>query len=185
MFEIYMDLEGTPTTQSYYLIGLLVTHEGGIHQKSFWADEDDGEAQIFMEMLDYIGSYRDYSVLHYGAYEVRALRRMQRKLPVDYVSQLEDLLKHMVNVLSVIGPHIYFPVFSNSLKEIAEFLGHKWTATNATGVQALLWRRRWDDTLDERMKEELIRYNMEDCIGLKIVSDFIELVSQHQATHRM
>jgi predicted RecB family nuclease len=162
-----MDLEGTPATQSYYLIGLLVTHDGSIHQKSFWADGNDGEAQIFMEMLDYIGSYRDYSVLHYEAYEVRALRRMQRKLPVDYASQLEDLLKHMINVLSVIGPHIYFPVFSNSLKEIAEFLGHKWSAFNATGVQTLLWRHRWDETQDELMKDELIRYNMEDCVGCR------------------
>ena len=38
--RIYMDLEGIPTNRSHYLIGLLVTHTDGIHQKSFWADED-------------------------------------------------------------------------------------------------------------------------------------------------
>ena len=63
-----MDLEGIPTDRSYYLIGLLVTHHNGTHQKSFWADDEDDEAQIFMEMLDYIRPYRDYTVLHYGAY---------------------------------------------------------------------------------------------------------------------
>ena len=30
------------------------------------------------------------------------------------------------------------------------------------------------------MKDELIRYNMEDCIGLKIVVDFINQANQHQ-----
>lgn len=106
--RVYMDFEGIPANRSYYLIGLLISHAGAIHQRSFWADGDDGEAQIFMEMLDYIKPYRDYSVLHYGAYEVRALRRMQRRLPADYACQIEDVLKHAVNVLSVIGPHIYF-----------------------------------------------------------------------------
>jgi hypothetical protein len=107
---------------------------------------------------------------------------MQRRLSADYASQIEDVLKHAINVLSIVGPHVYFPVYSNSLKEIAGFLGHKWSATNASGSQALLWRGRWDESQDERMKDELMQYNMEDCIGLKIVSDFIELVSQHQNT---
>jgi predicted RecB family nuclease len=131
-------------------------------------------------MLDYIRSYQDYSILHYGAFEVRALRRMQARLPVSYSERVEDVLRHMVNVLSVIGPHIYFPVYSNGLKEIAEYLGHKWSATNASGIQALLWRQGWVETHDELIKDELIRYNMEDCIGLRVVADFIGQVDQHQ-----
>ena len=55
--------------------------------------------------------FGDYSVLHYGAYEVRALRRMQRKLPADYAGQLEDMLKRTINVLSVIGRTFIFPCF--------------------------------------------------------------------------
>jgi predicted RecB family nuclease len=180
--RIYMDLEGISTSRSYYLIGLLVTQNGSIHQKSFWADGGDDEVRIFMEMLDYIKPFQDYSVLHYGAYEVRALRRMQRKLPAGYASHLGDVLKRTINVLSVIGPHIYFSVFSNTLKEIAGFLGHKWSSANATGAQALLWRRRWNETKNEQIRDELVRYNMEDCIGLKLVSDFIEAVSVRDST---
>ena len=33
---------------------------------------------------------------------------------------------------------------------------------------------------DQRIKDELARYNMEDCRGLKIVADFIDEVSQRQ-----
>jgi predicted RecB family nuclease len=180
--RVYMDFEGTKHNRSYYLIGLLVDHAGETHQKSFWADGDDGEAQIFMEMLDYLKSYRDYSVFHYGAYEVHALRRMQKRLPEKYAREIGGMLKNAINVLAIIGPHIYFPVFSNSLKEIAGVLGHKWSAANASGAQTLLWRRRWDDTQDPRIKDELVRYNMEDCTGLKMVSNFIEQASQHRST---
>jgi predicted RecB family nuclease len=180
--HIYMDFEGIPASNSFYLIGLLITHAGNTHQRSFWADGDDSEAKIFIEMLDYIKQYREYSILHYGAYEVRALRRMQRRLPANYGHQIEDVLKHATNVLSIIGKHIYFPVYSNSLKEIAGVLGHKWSAANASGIQALRWRLRWAGTQDERIKEELIQYNMEDCIALKIVTEFIEVANQHGTT---
>jgi predicted RecB family nuclease len=179
--RIYMDFEGTPIRRSYYLIGLLVVHSEVIYQRSFWADGDDGEARIFMEMLDYIRPYRDFSVLHYGAYEIRALRRMQVRLPANYALQINEVLKHTVNILSLIGPHIYFPTFSNSLKEIAGFLGHKWSSNDASGRQTLLWRDRWNETRDGLMKDELIRYNMEDCKGLKIVTDFIEQIGRQQA----
>jgi predicted RecB family nuclease len=110
---IYMDFEGTPSNQSYYLIGLLVTHPSGIDQRSFWADGDDGEVRIFLEMLDYIKTYKYYTIFHYGVYEARALKRVQKRLPLDYGDQIKDVLNHMVNVLSVVGPHVYFPVFSN------------------------------------------------------------------------
>jgi hypothetical protein len=55
-----MDLEGVPTNRSYYLIGLLVAHPAGIQQKTFWADGYDGEAQIFIEMLDYVKVFQEY-----------------------------------------------------------------------------------------------------------------------------
>ena len=64
-----------------------------------------------MEMLDYIRPYRDYTVLHYGAYEIRALKRIQARLPVDYMEQIEHLLKHMVNVLSYYRATHIFPRF--------------------------------------------------------------------------
>ena len=66
------------------------------------------------------------------------------------------------------------------MKEIAGVLGHRWSAANASGDQAVLWRRRWDETQDPHIKEELVRYNMEDCIGLKLVSVFIEQASRHR-----
>lgn len=128
-----MDFEGGPASRSYYLIGLLISQPGAVEQRSFWANEEDDEAQIFLDMLDHIKQYRDFSVLHFGAYEIRALRHMQRKLPTEYASQIENILQRAVNVLSIIGPHIYFPVFSNGLKDIAGHLGHKWSAANASG----------------------------------------------------
>jgi predicted RecB family nuclease len=155
-----------------------VTDHEGIRQKSFWADHDSGEAQMFMDMLDYLRHYLAHTILHYGAYEARALKRVHPKIPSKYAEELECLLKRMVNILSVIGPHIYFPVYSNSLKEVAEFLSHRWSVPGASGAQAVLWRQQWNDNHDDVIKDKLIRYNMDDCFGLKVVVTFIDQIAK-------
>jgi predicted RecB family nuclease len=178
--RIYLDIEGVPADKSYYLIGLFVKRADGIDQKSFWANVETDQVAIFVEMLDYINQYGECSIFHYGTYEARALRSIQRRLPKAYSEMVDRILEHFVNVHSIIAPHIYFPVYSNSLKEIARYLGHSWSDSGTSGIQAVRWRQRWKETQAESIREKLIRYNMEDCIGLKIVCDAVEGIIREQ-----
>jgi predicted RecB family nuclease len=41
-------------------------------------------------------------------------------------------------LLASISEKVYFPVQSNGLKEIGKFLGARWTAANASGLQSLI-----------------------------------------------
>ena len=43
-------------------------------------------------------------------------------------------LGEATNVLTVIYSHVYFPVYTNSLKEIAAYLGFRWTENGASGI---------------------------------------------------
>ena len=36
--------------------------------------------------------------------------------------------------------HVYFPVYSNGLKDVAGYLGFSWTEPDASGLQSLVWR---------------------------------------------
>ncbi len=47
-------------------------------------------------------------------------------------------------MLSVIYPYVYFPAYSNGLKDIAGHLGFAWSEPDASGVQSIVWRRRWE-----------------------------------------
>ena len=49
-------------------------------------------------------------------------------------------LESPVNLLSVIFGQIYFPTHSNGLKEIAGWLGFRWSDENACGLQSIIWR---------------------------------------------
>ena len=65
---------------------------------------------------------------------------------------------------------LYFPSYSNGLKENARFLGFEWSDTTADGLQAIVWRHLWEDSSDPELREKLITYNKEDCAALGIVT---------------
>jgi RNase_H superfamily len=94
-------------------------------------------------------------------------RHARRKKPVDKV------LGALVNILSIVYAHFYFPTYSNGLKEVGGWLGCSWTGENASGAQCIAWRARWESTHDEQWKARLIEYNQEDCVALQRVTDFL------------
>ncbi len=75
-----------------------------------------------------------------------------------------------VNLLSLIFAKVYFPSFSNSLKENARFLGFEWTDPTAGGLQSIVWRHRWEESDDSALQEQLIAYNADDCAALSLTA---------------
>lgn len=74
-----------------------------------------------------------------------------------------------VNILAIIYGRVYFPTYTNGLKDVAHWLGFKWTWPHASGKAAILARRCWELTGDDTLKQELITYNADDCHAADIV----------------
>ena len=104
-------------------------------------------------------------LIHYGSYETTFLKTMKERYPetVEDVPFLDPLIADSVNLLSVIYAQIYFPTYSNGLKEIAKYLGFQWSDDTASGLKALIWRLQWESSRDASLKQNLITYNIEDC----------------------
>jgi hypothetical protein len=171
--QIYLDIEGLPDSESYYLIGALVVSEGKEIFHSFWADDKSKEPSTFSEFVEAISQLPDFRILHFGAYETVALKRMKAKLSEFLAQRLNIILERATNVLSVIHQHVYFPVYSNSLKDIGRFLGFEWTTEDATGLEAIVWRTDWNKANASDIKAQLLQYNLDDCRALKHVVDSI------------
>jgi predicted RecB family nuclease len=173
--RVYLDLEGDPDRGHVYLIGMIVANAGNEQRHSFWADAEGQEADVFGQFLAEVGKYDDYVVFCYGSYEQTFLKRMRktakRKKAVDRV------LGRLVNVLSLVYAHVYFPAYSNGLKDVAACLGCSWSEPGASGLQSVVWRRRWEATRDEALKQKLLAYNLEDCAALKRVTEFLLAVA--------
>src|SRR3954447_4264266 len=79
---------------------------------------------------------------------------------------------------TVIYASVYFPTFSNGLKDVGRYLGCNWTDENASGLQSLVWRARWAQARDQCWKDKLLTYNAEDCAALRKVAEFVQAVGE-------
>jgi len=171
--QVYLDIEGLPDSESYYLIGALVVSAGKETFHTFWADQKSDEPATFAQFAETICELPDLRILHFGEYERVALKRMKSKLP-DYLHpKIDAILERATNVLSVIHPHVYFPTYSNGLKAIGRFLGFERAQENASGLQSIVWRKSWEVNRAADIKAQLLQYNQDDCRTLKHVFEII------------
>jgi DNA-directed RNA polymerase subunit RPC12/RpoP len=102
---------------------------------------------------------------------------MLSRVPESCREQLTVILANSTNILSIVSSHVYFPTTSNSLKEVAGFLGFHWTSIEASGLESVVWREQWDDAHDEVLKAKLLEYNRDDCLALCAVTEFIASIT--------
>jgi predicted RecB family nuclease len=169
--QVFFDAEGNEDGNFAYLLGVLVVEADSHKMHSFWANLPDQEVQAFDAFLDLLDGREDFVLFHYGSYETRLLRRMRKV--VKRTQLVDHLLTKAVNVLSAIHASVYFPTFSNGLKDVGRYLGCTWTHENASGLQSLVWRARWEQGREQGWKEKLLTYNAEDCAALRKVADFV------------
>ena len=169
--EIYLDAEGDLERSFVYLLSMLVVENGADSWHSLWADSRDQELDLFKQFLDLVRKYDDYVIFHYGSYETSFFKRMQKAL--GRTTAITKLMDCSCNVLSIIHSHIYFPLFSNGLKDVGRYLGFDWSDPKADGLQSIFWRERWEETGDIAFKRKLETYNREDCLALRRVVVFL------------
>lgn len=161
--ELYLDIEGVPDENFYYLIGLIVCQDSQSKYYSFWADTSENESEMWRDFLAFVVQYANAPIYHYGSYEIRAINTLSQR----YKTDINSITSRIVNVNAEIYGKVYFPSYSNRLKEIASFIGFSWTSPDASGLQSIVWRNYWDKTHDIHHKSALLIYNEEDCKALK------------------
>jgi predicted RecB family nuclease len=121
----FLDVEGMPDRDFYYLVGLRFERDGEHVERSLWADGLDDERAIWENCLRELKAIGDAQIVSYGAYETRFLRQMRSRyiLAPDDAELVDRLIGTSVNLVGCIYGKIYFPTFSNSLKEIGRYLG--------------------------------------------------------------
>jgi predicted RecB family nuclease len=174
--RIYIDMEGSPSGSFVYLIGMVIVENGVTRHQSFWADSKDDEEHIIDQFLEYLFSLSNPHLFYYGSYEARIFRRI---IPFNVN---ESIIASSTNVLSLIYANIYFPTYSNELKEVGRYLGCRWSSPDATGHQTILWRSQWETSHDPMLKDRLITYNREDCLALKKITEVLSALPQDSTT---
>jgi predicted RecB family nuclease len=169
--RVFMDVEGIPDRDDYYLIGLRVEAAEGEVQHSLWADKAKGEKLIWSDFLGILSGITNPQLIHYGSYETIFLRQMcQRHGRPPEGSQAATAVDHTINVLSFIYARVYFPTYSNGLKEITGYLGFPWSGSPSSGLESIAWRHRWEMSMEPALKQALLDYNRQDCEAIAFLT---------------
>jgi hypothetical protein len=165
--ELFLDIEGVPDRGFYYLFGVLVGRDQTRRYHAFWADDPEQERTAFDALLSRLNEHPDAPIYHYARYEKQALAVLERR----HGANCGSVRKRLVNINASVHGNVYFPVRSNALKSIGRYLGATWSSPEASGLQSLAWRHRWEESGENRYKDLLIAYNEEDCRALLLLTD--------------
>ena len=105
--KVFLDIEGLPDREFYYLIGALFVMNGQETFHSFWADQDSDEPNIFAQFVEAVCQLPEFHVFHFGNYETIALKQAKQKLPDILKPKIDRILGNSVNVLSIVRSHVY------------------------------------------------------------------------------
>lgn len=161
--EIFIDIEGIPEYDSFYLIGVLVKAKDTHEYYYFWADNRNDEEKMWRCFFDFMNDFSTVPIYHYGSYEADVIKKVKKKYKTK-----TNIEERLFNINKVIYGQVYFPVYSNSLKDIGKYIGASWSKDNSTGIQCIVWRYNWENQLENRdfYKSTILTYNKEDCYAL-------------------
>jgi len=172
---IFFDVESLPDRDFYYLVGIRIEVDGRPTHYSFWADSLSDERTIWTDFLAVVSEVEKPVLIHYGSFETKFMKKMCDRYgsPPDG-SIAAVAIASSLNLLSPIFATVYFPTYSNGLKENARFLGFEWSDPTADGHQSIAWRILWEQSHDPKFREKLITYNKEDCAALGVVARAVD-----------
>ncbi|MGB7463783.1 MAG: TM0106 family RecB-like putative nuclease, partial [Candidatus Acidiferrum sp.] len=170
---VYLDVEGIPDRDFYYLIGLRTANGDDTAQYGLWADSVHQEMQIWSDFLGILSGIASPVLVHYGSYETTFLKRMcERYGHPPEGSAAAHAIKSAINVLSFLFAQVYFPTHSNGLKDTASFLGFIWADAGLSGPYSIVCRSEWELLADAARRQRLIAYNADDCKALQVLTGF-------------
>jgi len=178
--EVFIDIEATDEFERGdemfkidFLIGVAV---GGEQYRSFVARDLRAEDEVYRGFFDFLKGLGACVLYHYGPFERMHIRAAMTRLNVQC-----DV--HFVDVLSLIRKHTAFPTISQSLKDIANYLGFEWRDETDAQETIVLYLRYLEEK-DEQLLDRIMRYNEDDVRATKIVKEFLQEVANEVESGR-
>ena len=145
---VYLDVEGLPDRDFYYLIGVRIGNGESAVQHSLWADTVEDEGKIWREFLAILETVEKPVLIHYGSYETTFLRRMSERHgnPPEH-SVAATSLASAVNLVSVIFAQnllSHFLQWAEGHRRVSRF--HSGRDQQFVRSELIVWRCRWDES---------------------------------------
>ncbi|HEX4020646.1 MAG TPA: TM0106 family RecB-like putative nuclease [Acidobacteriaceae bacterium] len=181
--EVYFDIEVDPMRGVVYLHGFVERIFGQPETATFIpyfanGNEPMHEEAAFQGAWNYLRARTlDSTIYYYSRYERTEYKKLARKYPtVCSVDEAESLfaLPVMVDLyLDVVKKASEWPLYDQSIKTLARYLGFQWRDTSPSGAASIEWYNRWIESGDPAIKQRILDYNEDDCLATGVVVDGI------------
>lgn len=177
--KIYFDIEGDPLLGVEYLFGFWVVGDKSFdsaqdkpYYKYFLAEQPEDEGKMWQEFLLWVKSLpQNYLVYHYHNYEKTKLKMLGERY--SRIPELAEFEERLVDLERVVQDSVVMPLYFYSIKDIAKYLGFKWSSAKAGGAQSIFWYEEWLEKQDRRILEDIVQYNMDDVKATEVLHKWL------------
>ncbi|MDO8641058.1 MAG: TM0106 family RecB-like putative nuclease, partial [Nitrosarchaeum sp.] len=171
--EIYFDVESDPTEGIDYLLGVLIKKGRKTEYKALWADDKEDEKRIWEEFLTLLEGIDEFVLYHYSSYERQIFDRFSNSYGVS--AELANRFRECsIDIHRVVTESIILPLYFYGLKDVAQYIGFKWSSPDAGGAESVVWYNEWMETKDKEIKKRIIQYNEDDVRATLFIKEWIE-----------
>jgi uncharacterized protein len=180
--DLFFDIEGDPFVGDAgleYLFGILEVVDGAPRYHDFWGHDPDAEKRAFEQVVDFLIERLDRSpdlhVYHYAPYEPNALKQLASSYATRE-QEVDRLLRGqvLVDLYRVVRQSIRVSLESYSLKELEAFYRAKRTNEIVDAAGSLVAYEDWLHSREQRLLDEIARYNEDDCLSTSQLRDWLE-----------
>jgi uncharacterized protein len=171
--ELYVDIEGSSHHDFVWIIGCLIRKDGDVQYISFLANSPKEEKKMVESFSDFILSLEDeFTLYHWSSAEPQYFKNLFSKhsLPMD---KLREINQSSFDLFPIFKSKIILPLFTYTLKDVANFLGYQWHDPLADGATSIVLFDKWFLENDKKSLQKAISYNSDDCKALLIIKDYL------------
>jgi len=169
--DVFFDIEGDPLYEPgrglEYLFGCWTPDDDPAY-RAFWGCDRRAEKRAFEACVDFLSerrrSYPAMHVYHFASYEKSALRRLAQQ-HCTRENEVDDLLRGevLVDLFAVVRRALAISEDGYGLKNFERFYDFKRETIVKRGDQSIVMFERWMLERDQRILEDIERYNRDDC----------------------
>lgn len=177
--EMFLDMEsvneGMGLPFCNYLIGVVVRSESEERYVSFFADTPKKERICWRAFRDLLAPMETVALYFWGASaEPVYIRKMIEKYGASAEEQ-DSISRSLVDLHRLTIDSFAFPTPGEGIKDIAGRLGFKWHDPKADGLLTMAKYMQYlkSGSKDTALRDEILRYNEDDCRAVMFVKDWL------------
>jgi predicted RecB family nuclease len=191
--DLFFDMEGDPFVGDNgleYLFGFLELNSSsslppqgggsgwGVHH-TFWGHDPDEEKAAFEQVVDFLierlNRNPELHVYHYAPYEPNALKYLASTYATRE-AEVDRLLRGrvLVDLYRVVRQTVRIGTESYSLKELESLYRGKRSTEIVDAAGSIVAYEDWLESRDQRLLDEIARYNEDDCLSTAQLRDWLE-----------